>query len=62
MQTLVTSHQACMTCVCIYGTHALSKIGVSKYLGGLACTQADLNLAIITASHFQVLITQNARA
>ena len=38
----------------------LYKYGVSKYSSGLVCTQADLNLVKITASHFWVLNTQNA--
>ena len=52
MQTLVTSCQACATHTHMHGTHALSKIGASM--------QADPNLVKITASHFQVLNTQNA--
>ena len=37
-----------------------AKISASKYLSGLACMQANLNLDKITASHFQVLNIQNA--
>ena len=54
---LVTSHLACMMCTCVHDTHALSNMGTSKYLIGLACMQADTNLAKITAAHFQVLNT-----
>ena len=61
MQTLVMSHLACVTCVCMYGAHALGKPSVAKYLSGLAYMQADLNLAKINASHFWVLNTQNAK-
>ena len=57
---LVTSCLACMTHMPMHGTHALHRTSVSKYLSGLACTQADPNLAKITAPHFQVLNTQNA--
>ena len=60
MQTLVTSHLACASHACMYGTCPLCKNSVSKYLSGLACMQANLNLGKITASHFQVLNTQNA--
>ena len=56
---LVMSHLACTLCACMHGTHALNKYGASKYLSGLACMQADLNLGKLTASHFQVLDTQN---
>ena len=44
----------------MHGVHALNKYGASKYLIGLACTQADSNLEKITASHFWVLNVQNA--
>ena len=44
----------------MHGTHALDKNGVSKYLIGMACMQADLNLGKLTASHLWVLNTQNA--
>ena len=60
MQPLVTSCQACVTCVHKHGTCALTNMSASKYLSGLACMQADMNLVKITASHFQVLNTQNA--
>ena len=36
------------------GACALTIVGVSKDLSGLACMQADPNLAKITTSHFQV--------
>ena len=44
----------------MHGEHALSKNGTPKYPSGLAGMQADSNLGKITASHFQVLNTQNA--
>ena len=43
-----------------HGTHAIIKMGVSKYLNGLTGTPADRSLGEITASHFKALITQNA--
>ena len=57
---LVTSCLACMTCMPLHGACALNKQGMSKYLSGLACTQADLNLEKITTSHFWVLNAQSA--
>ena len=57
---LVTSHLACMSFPCMHGTHALNKYDMPKYQSGLAYTQADLSLKKSTASHFQVLNTQNA--
>ena len=47
-------------CMQMHGAHALCKNSTSKYLSGLACMQADSNLAKITPPQFQVLITQNA--
>ena len=44
----------------VHGAHALCRTSMSKYLSGLVCTQAEPNLPKITASHFQVLNTQNA--
>ena len=49
-----------MTCNHVHGACSLYKYGMSKYLSGLACMQADLNLVKITASHFWVLNAQNA--
>ena len=40
--------------------HVFEKYGASKYLSGLECRQADLNLENITTSHFWVLNVQNA--
>ena len=57
---LVLSHLACVSCACMYGTCALNKYGMSKYLSGLACTQANLNLEKISTLHFQVLWAQNS--
>ena len=42
-----------------HGTCTLCKNSVSKYLSGLACMQASLNLEKITASYSWVLNTQN---
>ena len=57
---LVTSHLACTMNTHMHGACALCRNSVSKYLSGLACTQANPNLAEITAPHFQVLNSQNA--
>ena len=54
------SHWACVMSVCVHGTCALCKATVSKYSSGLACMQANPNLARITTAHFQVLDTRNA--
>ena len=54
---LVMSCLACTLCVCMHGAHALNKYGMSKYLSDLTCMQADSNLGIISASHFQELST-----
>ena len=51
--------QACATCACKHGAHALTNMGVSNYSSGLACVQADPNLAKTTISHFWVLNSQN---
>ena len=51
---------ACPMCTCMHGGCALCKTIVSKYLHGLACMQANLNLVKVTASHFWVLNTQKA--
>ena len=59
MQTLVTSYMACVMHVHVHGTHALCKTSTSKYLSGMECVQANLNLAKITVSHIWVLNTQN---
>ena len=57
---LVTSRWACAPHAREHGARAMNKMGASKYLNGLAGTPADQNLRKITASHFKVLITQNA--
>ena len=57
---MVKSHQACTTCIHVHGTGALCKTSTSKYLSGLACTQAHMNLVKITASHFWALDMQNS--
>ena len=44
----------------MHDTYDLCKTSTSKYLSGLACMQANPNLAKITASHCWVLNTQNA--
>ena len=43
----------------VHGTHAISKMGMSKYSNGLTGMQADLNLRKLTASHFNAKNTQN---
>ena len=58
--SLVMTHLACVTSACMHRAHALYKYGVSKYLSGLACTQADSNLERITTTHFWVLNAPNA--
>ena len=57
---LVMSCLVCATYMHVHGAHALCRNIVSKYLSGLACTQANLSLVKITATHFWVLNTQNA--
>ena len=42
------------------GTCAIIKMGAPKYFNSLTGTPDDLNLRTLTASHFDVLITQNA--
>ena len=42
------------------GTCAIIEMGASKYSIGLTGMPANLNLRKLTASHFNVLITQNA--
>ena len=56
---LVMSQWACALHVHMHGTHAISKMGMPKYLNGLTGMPAGLNLRKLTASHFYVLITQN---
>ena len=43
---------------CRHGPHALTIYGIPKYLSGLVCMQANLNLGNLTSSHFHVLNTQ----
>ena len=57
---LVTSRWACASRAREHGARAIIKMGASKYPNGLTGTPADWNLGKITASHFKVLITQNA--
>ena len=57
---LVMSQWACTLCACMHGAHTQSKMGMPKYSNGLTGTPANSNLRKLTASHFQVLITQNA--
>ena len=49
-----------MACMHTYGAHSLFKIRAYKQSSRPACMQADLKLAKITTSHFQVLNTPNA--
>ena len=55
---IVTSCLMCAMHVHTHGAHALCQISTFKYSSGLACIQADQNLAKIPASHFQILNTQ----
>ena len=57
---LVTSHWACTSCVRKHGTHAIIKMGASKYSNGLMGMPADSDLGKLTTPHFKALITQNA--
>ena len=57
---LVMSRWACASCARMHGACAIIKMGVSKYLNGLMGMPADSKLMKLTASHFKVLITQNA--
>ena len=41
---LVMSHWACMSRVHMHGTHAIIKMGTSKYSNSLTGTPANLNL------------------
>ena len=43
----------------MHGTHAIIKMGGLKHSNGLTGMPADSNLRKLTASHFNVLITQN---
>ena len=44
----------------VHGTHAIIKMGASKYSNGLTGMPANSNLMKLTATHFKALITQNA--
>ena len=44
----------------MHGACGIIKMGALKYLNSLMGMPADSNLMKLTASHFQVLITQNA--
>ena len=44
----------------MHGACAIIKMGMLKYSNELAGMQANLNLEKLTATHFQVLITQDA--
>ena len=52
-------HITCMH-AWLHGACGLSKMGALKYLNGLMGMPADSNLRKLTASHFNVLITQKA--
>ena len=52
MQTLVTSHLACMTHAYVHGAYALCRNSASKCLSGLAYTQPNSNLEKITATEY----------
>ena len=55
----VMSNWAYTSLAHVHGTCAIIKMGVLKYSNGLRGMPADLNLRKVTASHFNVLITQN---
>ena len=57
---LVTSRWACALHASVHGARAIIKMGACKYSNSLMGMPADSNLGKITASHFKVLITQNA--
>ena len=57
---LVMSQWACMSHSHVHGARALIRMGASKYSIGLMGMPADSILRKLTASHFNVLITQNA--
>ena len=57
---LVMSRWACASCTCMHGTHAIIKMGASKYLNGMMGMPANSNLMKLTATHFNAPITQNA--
>ena len=57
---LVTSQWACASHKCMHGACAIIKMGVLNYLNGLTSMPANVNLRILAASHFNVIITQNA--
>ena len=50
---LVTSHWPCVLCMHLHGTNALNKIGMPKYVSGLAFMQADWKLGKLTTTHFR---------
>ena len=56
----VMSQWACMSHVHMHGACAIIEMGTLKYSNGLMGMPADPNLRKLTASHFNVLITQNA--
>ena len=57
---LVISQWACTSHLHMHGAHAISKMGMPKYLNGLTGMPANLNLRKLTSSHFNALITQNS--
>ena len=57
---LVMSHWACASRAREHGARAIFKMATSMYPNGLMGMPADRNLGKLTASHFKVLITQNA--
>ena len=59
---LVMSHLACVTHVLMHGAYVLCKNSASKYSSSLVCMQPNSNFSKITASHSQVLNSQNANA
>ena len=55
---LVTSCWACAYHACMHGTHAIIRMGASKYSNGLTGMPANLNLGRLTTSHFKAPITK----
>ena len=57
---LVMSQWARVSHVHMHGAHAIIKMGTLMYSNCLTGMPANSNLRKLTASHFKVLITQNA--
>ena len=57
---LVMSQWACALYEHVHGAHAIIKMAALKHLNSLTGMPANSNLRKLMASHFWVLITQNA--